>query len=278
MDIDTRNRELTFTIHGLDSVDGAPDKFVPADVFVQQVQAFLNALKSADKAINQRPTREFVVSNLDMGSAVVAFKERPKARANRNSLSSVTALIDCSNMIYRGEQNKARERYNGVTTKLEAITKGVGKRFSFIEMMADHVAEIRVDDFFSRQIAVLGAKPFEEPNPNAFKGQARDAFDGTLKELDLRGQIARGKFILHAANKEIDCVFRRLPVEKVKEALDQRCWVEGTAIYQGTSFLPQRLEVDTIRHKRKGKGIERWHGAVPPFDLGNWGVDFDDVH
>lgn len=259
MSIDVANRELTFTIHGLQD----DDREVDAAIFSAKVRDILNALKIADKHTNRKALHRYLVTGLRHGSAEMTLGERPVDVDRPPTGSSVDSFLDCMDAAYRNNVSGLR-RFNGLAEGIAKVCRGAGEKFSHIEFDSTRLeSPIRVDRLVSRQVDRMVAEAASQVDvPLHFRGQSQDAFDGEIKELDLRGRLYTGKLVLSGGAKEINCVFPHFSVGRLKEVLDSRVWAEGQAIYDGTSPLPVRLEVVSIRPIVGGKGIERWEGKV----------------
>lgn len=130
---------------------------------------------------------------------------------------------------------------------------------------------IRVDDFLYEQAkAVIKERAAAVERIVYYRGQAREAFDGTIKEADLRGDLPRVKLILTAGGKEIDCICKRLTVDEIRDALDRRVWAEGIAVYNGKNPLPSRMEIDKVSLLAGDPDLSRWRGALTPFEPSEW--------
>lgn len=103
-----------------------------------------------------------------------------------------------------------------------------------------------------------------------YRGHAREAFDGTIKAADLRGDLPRVTLILTAGGKEIDCICKRLTIDEIRVALDRRVWAEGIAVYSGKSALPSRVEIDKINLLSSEADLSKWRGSMTPFPLSEW--------
>ena len=102
--------------------------------------------------------------------------------------------------------------------------------------------------------------PLEIQHP--FKGLAIAAFDGILREIDSRGSTVRGKLVLTAGGRELDCLFRREDIPALRQHFDCRARVEGMAHYDGVSLLPGWLEVRRIEPFLTDTDLSRWRGAL----------------
>jgi hypothetical protein len=272
VDSDFRNRELRFSVFGPSS----SEHFVAAELFTRKLREIIAALKRADKAVNSLVAHHYVISHLKMGSAEVGILEQPAAMAKDHPpISSVSAFIDCGVSINRGDF-AAAIRYSGLAQALYRVSRDSGEKFSHIDLYLDDAPILRVDDFFERQTATfLAAEP--RKSKARFTGSSVDAFDGYLKEVDLRGQLWRGKLVLAGTKKELDCIFRGPTLKNISDNLDQRVWAEGLAIYREESALPSRVEISRIEPIKKDGNLLRWRGELEADERAEWGGSFDDL-
>jgi hypothetical protein len=279
VDADFRNRELMFSLYGLDRP--GEGSLVPADIFQRKLRSVLVALKEADKTVNSAPSHEYVISHLKMGSLEVGVLERPLQVEHVLPVSSIAAFAECCDAISKGDFVAAR-RFNGLGEAIRRVSKDAGTKFSHMELRVDRTPFLRVDDFFESQAANFIAQKEEiaAPVSRRFTGNSVDAFDGYLREVDFRGQQWRGKLVLAGGAREIDCVFRELPLEDIRRVLNRRVWAEGLAIYKEESGLPLRLEVSRVRLIKENADLTRWRGAlsVDPDKGPVWGDGFDEFH
>jgi hypothetical protein len=73
--------------------------------------------------------------------------------------------------------------------------------------------------------------------------------------------MLRGKLILSAGGREIDCVMNKDCVPEARGSFDKRVVIEGTAHYDGVSQLTSRIDVRTIRIISDKADLLRWRGA-----------------
>jgi hypothetical protein len=111
-------------------------------------------------------------------------------------------------------------------------------------------------------LALDRVKGIEEESERHFEGIAHGVFDGVLKELDSRGVLVRGKLILTAGGKEIDCIFKRDDIPILRENFERRARVEAVAHYDGENVLPARLDVKRITPINTNHDLGRWRGAL----------------
>src|SRR5207249_2880555 len=157
------------------------------------------------------------------------------------------------------------------------LAKGSGRRFGYAELWTHDESPFRVDEFLLEQTEAVIRPPRYQPQLDTsqrwYKGVAHGAFEGEVKEVDLRGALPEVKLILTAGGKELDCVFRDVDVERIRETLNRRVRVEGTAFYDGSSGLPRRVEVSSIYSVEKPGDFTRWKGSFEAFVPPEWEDD-----
>lgn len=266
---DTTSSELTFTIHALGDTDGK--KPVPAEVFVAKVREFFDALKAADRSANHAARHEYVVSDLEYGSASVTFCERPlPSFAEIGIKSSVTEFMDCMEVIHDNNE-PAAGRFGGLVEKLARATSGAGERFAYIDVEKKGGNEIRADQILAKQASIISERLkllLAKPAPSKFAGSAAEGFDGSILEVDLRKGTKRCKLVLSDGTKELDCEFVGFTTEDIRANLDMRVWAEGRAIYNGEDGLPVRFEIMSVRPIGGRNDLEKWRGRLSPRQLG----------
>ncbi|MDO8431400.1 MAG: hypothetical protein Q7S58_03220 [Candidatus Binatus sp.] len=252
------DRDMTLTLHGLDVDNGK----VRADVFAVKFRALLSSLRAADKFANRKKSHEYVIETAQGGSIYTAVRERISVK-KRIPAPSIPVMRDALMAVYNGEQTV--ERFpKGIIDNIRLIAKDAGKKFSHGEVgTKDNL--VRIDDYLVKQVSkaeerILGTgliKPRRH-----FEGISFGTFDGIVKEMDARGQLVRGKLILTAGEKEIDCIFRRDDLPTLKLSFDLRARVEGMAHYDGESLLPVRLDVRRIAVTEEAADLLRWRKAL----------------
>lgn len=272
-----RQKSMTLSIHG-NQAAGLPSHFVDVEVFNRKLRALITALKAADRVANlRRGVHSFYVSRLETGSAIVEVTERPAATLPFIPFSSVDTVVNVAKAIEAGDFSaRANEE---LAKAIRNVAKGASNKFSYIELRddiekpvrIDRLFEIRAERFFDltvlKQSAVLALPATIEAEklfapPLFFAGASHDAFDGTLKEVDVRPEHWTGKFVLTGSKREIDCVFKGPSLEDVQKYLDVRVWAEGLAVYTAQSGLPERLEIHRVRPMNTTSDLRRWRGKV----------------
>lgn len=267
--VDLTARDVTFTIHGLDKDDRAVD----GSVFAKKIREIIAALSAADKQVNKAKRHRYMVVDLKIGSAEMTLGERAISADAPPALTSVPVFLDAIDAVYRNNA-PAFHRLNGLGSSIAKLCGDAGERYAFVEITSPRLSSpILIDERVSRQVERLQAESVAElPVEMLFRGEAEDAFDGEIKEIDLRGKLPKGKFILSGGKKEIDCVFPHFTVDQLRKLIDCRVWVEGLAIYDGVSGLPGRIEVHRAHPIHAGTGMTSWQGKLSkPEGESEWG-------
>jgi hypothetical protein len=249
---------VAITIHGLD-VD---NRAVRADVFLQKCRALLTSLRACDRAENPTPAFRYMIADLRMSSAHARLEERPY-RSVMSKRSGAQLYHQIMVAVYEGDKNI--ERYPPTVVKLtEQLSRHAGETFSHAELAFDSTSPIRIDNFFEVQARrALRRLAGDDDRPEEFySGIAFSSFDGVLRELDSRGSVVRGKVILTAGGREIDCIFSRDDIPEVRECFERRSIIEAVAHYDGSTPLPVRLDVRDIIPIKKDANLQRWRGAL----------------
>jgi hypothetical protein len=262
-------KSMTFTIYEIAEGKRLPGLLLDADVFSRKVRAVLSALKKADQVANAKRTKDrhrYFISELAPGSAVVGVTEF-STPMNMDILpaSSVDTFIACAEALKMGDFERAAQ-FDGLPAAIHAVAKGAAESFSHIDLVPEFAEPLRVDSFFEKQVERFLSRKLEEAakSPPFFRGTSYDAFDGTLKEVDLRGAPWSGLLVLSGSGIEINCTMKGLTLEEVKRNLDMRVWAEGLAIYSEESGLPERLEISRMRPINTTGDLRRWRGKVSP--------------
>jgi hypothetical protein len=269
--VDQKNNEVTLTLHGLTLTDGN----VLARVFLFEFARLLDALGSADKTLNKTAAHDYVIVNLEVGSAKAKLREtrrigkRPRTAVRAELLgqkpdSPLTYFRQALTSIYNGDSD-TRKLPPRLLKDVAELAKDSGQSFAHGEVEFDHENIVRIDDYLSRQAQrAIVRLTGDEGRPQYYRGVSYTSLDGVLKEVDARGLLVRGKLILTAGGKEIDCVFRQDDIPRVRETFNLRARVEGIAHYSGESPLPERLDIKNITPISDASDLTRWRGAMQP--------------
>ncbi|GLQ24489.1 hypothetical protein GCM10007853_23630 [Algimonas ampicilliniresistens] len=263
-------KEIDFKLYGLrHEKDGA----VRADVFAKKLADFVNGLKAADKHVNGKKAVNHLITNLEYGSALARISEEVYSRKVSFSASGIEYYQEIANDIATGGPIKPDTPIQ-VLKSLAALGDGADKTFSHGEMQMPENNDniVRFDTYFDKQAGVILDKFTKPAREDAFyEGTSFGEFDGTIKEVDLRGKIHSAKLILSAGNVEIDCICNSVSVTNLRETLDRRVIVQAAASYDGTKRLPTRLDIKLITPVATDGDLLRWCGAfdVPPIRDGD---------
>ena len=257
-------------VHGRPSV-GTRD-IVDATVFARKLAILIQAIRAATSVYNRRAAFDYAIVGLRRGSATVEVEEIPR-RPSMIQASGVEAFELCVNAVYEGNFERARG-FGRCPEYLEKLSRGANEQFGYGELWINGHTLVRVDSFLQDQgRAAMGLPPkvAAPEEPNWFRGIARSSFVGQILEADFRGALPQGKLILAAGGREIDCVFRDIDVEELRNYLKgPRVRVEGRAIYDGKFGLPRRVEVSLITPLIATGDFARWKGSFDPFDVPAW--------
>lgn len=249
---------ITLTLHGL-AVDNG---LVRADVFLEKFRALLNSIKIADATLNGRKSHEVIITDLKISSATARVREKISVRKKTPAFASpfvAEALI----AVYNGDRHIDRYPVELIKS-FESLTKIDSKRLSHGEIGFTNNNVIRIDDYLARQTAraIDRMKGATEETECHFEGAAIGVFDGVLRELDSRGILVRGKLILTAGGREVECIFKRDDIPALRENFERRARVEAMAHYDGIDLLPVRLDVKRIDPIGVDTDLARWRGAL----------------
>jgi hypothetical protein len=262
---DDETTEITLKLYALAADDG----HVRADVFLSELRTVLRALWLSDEAQNKRFAHDYLIVGLEIGSAVARLRERilPIRLKRRREFvsparaSSIRYVREVITSVYNGERDI--ERFPKTLVRdIGRLAKNAGSTFAHGELGFGEDNVIRIDDYLLRQAdrAILRLSGEKIPE-KYFTGISFSTFDGILKEVDARGTLVRGKFILTTGEKEIDCVFRSGDIGQVRETFDMRARVEAIAHYDGDSPLPTRLDIKRLVPVKPTADLTHWEGA-----------------
>lgn len=260
-------KDLTLKMYGLSHMSGK----VLLDVFVRKQQVLLKGLRRIDKARNGGVRFDYIVEHLEIGSAVIAIHEK-RTSDKPAHFSPSKELIDIGRRLSLGSRTD-NPHYAAALETYENLCSRVGDRFdhgTLTGIKAENV--VRIDKFLQRKVitqrAHIDAEKVGEKLTH-FAGSAWGAFDGRLQEIDLRAVDTRtGYFVLTAGGVEVPCVLY-VDIEDIRDIFDHRVIVEGDAIYNGKSAIPERLEIRSIR-RIEGRGLLRWAQSFDDWHLPEW--------
>lgn len=255
---DGTNR-VRLTVHGLDVDNG----FVRAEVFAEKLRHFANAVKSADSGRNRSQKFSLIIRELKIGSADAWMDAKQIKRAQKVPASPIPDVSGIASAIQGGSTS-----FDGVQPKLigslAAVASGAGRTHSHVEVDFGDGAIVRFDQFFEGRAerAKEIAEGVEAEAPHWFEGASIGQFDGTIRQVDSRGAIVRGKIVLTIDGSELDCTFRRADLDSVIGNYEHRSKIEGIAVYDGLSERPVRVDVRKVTPVLEGANILRWGGYL----------------
>ncbi len=262
-------KEVEFKLFGLQhEKDGA----VRADIFAKKLGQFIDGLKSADKFINGQKSLNYLITDLEYGSAVARISEAQISNKVPIKSSSIELVENAMSDIRDGKRID-KDFPPRVLKTIADLGNGSHKEFSHGEIdfigKTDNV--VRIDDFFDRRAdKAFQQTAFQVEESDAYSGVAFVEYSGTVKEVDLRGTIASAKLFLTAGGAEIDCICNSVSVDNLASALDHKVMVSGKAFYDGQSKLPERIDINNIRILKADANLLRWEGRFhfEPSELG----------
>lgn len=236
---------------------------VRADVFAKKLSQFVKGLQLADREVNGQKTLEYLIYDLQKSSAVAKCEEYQYSSQRVPEGSSIKYFQSAVNALAQGKAVP-----QSTPTKLLAairdLSNGCDRFFSHGEITTGKDGEnvVRIDQFLNSQVKKAIEK-LEDTGKGSvlFSGVAFGNFDGVLKEVDLRGVVARAKLVLTIGGIELDCICNEVTVDNLRECLDKRALVSAAAIYSGESKLPARLDIKKIQLLGASRGVSRWSGA-----------------
>ncbi len=255
-------KDVSFKLYGLlHEKNGA----VRAEVFAKKLSDFVKGLKAADKHVNGKKAANHLITDLQYGSALATISEEVYSTKVQFESSGIEYYQQVANDIATGNPIPS-DTPVAVVKSLARLGDGADKTFSHGEMQLpeNDATIVRLDEFFDRQ-AEVWLDSFTKPDRGEafFEGTSFGEFDGTIKEVDLRGKIHSAKLILSAGGVELDCICNSVSVTNLRETLDKRVIVQAAAMYNGHHRLPERLDIKLITPVIEGN-LRRWRGA---FDI-----------
>ncbi|GFE97659.1 hypothetical protein [Gluconobacter sp. Gdi] len=253
--------KITLKIHGLE-VD---NDLVRADVFVMKLRAVVDSLKRIDRLNNKKKRHQYIITDLQIGSALATIREKISTRSNKGSSSSIDSFSDIISSVYDGDSVSELNLPKQIFANLRRLTSGSSKAFSHAELTFPHGRIIRIDEFLADRVRDVSAIANDNiiVSPEYFLGTAYGTFEGVLQELDARGTLLRGKLILNGG-VELDCVLNRDEIPTLREQFNQRVSVDAAAHYDGRHPLPVRLEIRRINRLEEMGDLTKWKGAFKP--------------
>lgn len=254
--MDKQKDLIRMTVHGL-TVDNG---FVRADVFADKIKSFVQAVKAADSALNKSPKFSLMIKQLKIGSAEAyldpkQIKRAAKVDAPAPLVAKIASSIQAGSTAFDLSTAK-------IIRKLSDLSNGSDESHSHVEIEFDEDNVIRFDRFFCDRAkrAIEIAEGVDTSPARWFEGASIGQFDGTIREIDSRGEIVRGKIVLTIDGSELDCTFRRSDLDAVVAAFEARSRIEGVAVYDGMTARPVRIDVRKVATIKAAGDLLKWHG------------------
>lgn len=265
--------ELTLTLHGLDTFQHEVD----AMVFARKLAAFLRGIKHSDSAANGGKTRhKLLLTDLRKNTATASVREQMvvKGPLAASGMAYYSRAVDA---IYN-KRPEARALPIVLLNDIVSLNRGAGHSFAFGELKSNLGQLIRIDDYLARTVESLiieraTADQVAEIAERSFSGIAYGSYDGVLKAVDLRGDVKKGKLVLTAGGREIECTLNALTTPELQTALDSRVMAYGRAHYEKSSGLPVRLDVTKAEPVvAQPSNLAGWKGAfkIPDGGTEEW--------
>lgn len=253
-------KEVNFKLFGLlHEKSGA----VRADVFARKLAVFVNGLKAADKFVNGKKAVNHLITDLEYGSALAKIQEQVYSTKATFNASGIEYYQKIANDISKGNVIPS-DTPIPMLKSLAKLGDGADKIFSHgeIQMPDNNDTIVRLDDYFDKRAENILQK-FTGPDDGVkyFEGTSFGEFDGTIKEIDLRGNIFSAKLILTAGGTEVDCICNSVSVKNLRETLNKRIIVQAAAMYDGSQKLPERLDIKLITPVADDGDLRKWCGA-----------------
>ena len=234
---------------------------VRADVFAAKIGALVRGLRASDRHVNGAKCLDYHITNLENGSAKARISESEYSTRKvpeRSSVGYFRSIVFC---IKDGDPTP-KEVPEGVLRAIAAISKHADLQFSHGELsFEDDPADVVRIDKFLEERASRALDKRRSKGPLLYSGFSYSTFDGTLKEVDLRGTIHRAKLVLSIGALEIDCTCNSITVDNLRENLDRRVSVSALAYYNEVDHLPERIDIKRIEALKKSDRLEHWKGA-----------------
>lgn len=260
--------DLKLKLHGTAHMGG----LVSYEVFVRKNQALLKGLKAVDRSKNgNSKTHSYVVQEMAVGSAVLGLHEK-RMTIKKARFSPTQQLVERGRQLSIGGNVLSSDQ--PILDVLEDLCAGSGESFEYGTLVGRDSSEIiRIDRNLKKKVhAAKVAMHNDNDQPEFFVGHSRGSFDGRLLMIDAQkhDDLPEGTFCLTSGQVSIPCILK-LDIEEVRQLFYERVIVEGEAVYNGESALPERLEIEAIR-QIDGQGLLRWAGKLQHWEIPEWGI------
>lgn len=252
-----QRQQLYFKIYG-PNLEYGYDK-VNFEVLVKKFTLLEKALKDTSRLINGKEEFNYIVEELNIGSAELVLEEVPIDQTLFEIKSGVTTFLEYASNINEGREKVFNFSDINLVKTFKDLCKGTGQSFSYAEFGDNsRIPTITINKPFLEK-ASLVYLGLNNKYPN-YKGEAYESFYGTLKEVDLRKEIPRAKLILKGVNVEIACFCKAISITKLRDSLNKPVSVLARSTYNGVDRLPTRLDLTEITIIKNAKPLSSWRG------------------
>jgi hypothetical protein len=256
------SQELSLRVYGMRDTR----ERVRADVFARQISGFVDALRAADKIANGTQRLDYVITELDNKSALIAVDGilRTKLAPDAMSGDILYQVIEGIKQADKEEIKRGAPCFPG----LSKIFDGANKRFSHADMFLNK-KPVLVDTFLSERLT-RAKKLATQGGMTMYEGATFTEFDGVVEAVDIRGDIPKLILTLSAGRKQINCTWYDISPNELGQRLNVRSWVRGKAYYSGKSGLPSLLEIKDAVPIRQNVDFSKWHKSFKDFSIESW--------
>lgn len=252
-----KNKRLNFKIYGLQPEN---DHKVNLGVFVKKLDLIEKTLRKTDYCVNGHEGFDYLIQNLNSGSAEVVLEEIPITPLLRPDNSPIEVFQNFVSNIGNGKGHTIEKSKIEVAELIKEICTGVKQSFSHAEFGIDgeESSKVLLDKSFQEK-AKITTDELGKTFP-LFKGTVFESYDGYLKEVDLRNDTRKARLVLFVNNIDLKCNCRFIPTPILRKSLDKPVTVYAKANYNGLSRLPTILDLTRIDILKQAKKLSDWQG------------------
>ena len=252
-----KNKRLKYKIYGLQPEN---DHKVDLGVFVKKLGLIEKTLRKTDYCVNGHEGFDYLIQNLNSGSAEVVLEEIPKTPLIQPDNSPIEVFQNHVSNIGNGKGHTIEKSNKEVAELIKEICTGVKQSFSHAEFGIDgeESSTVLLDKSFQEK-AKKTTDELRKTYP-LFKGTVYESYDGYLKEVDLRNDIPKARLVLFVNKIDLKCNCKSIPITTLRNSLDKPVTVYAKAIYNGISRLPTLLDLTRIDILKQAKNLSDWQG------------------
>jgi len=260
--------EVRLRVHGL-TMTGP---HVRASEFARQLAELVRGLEAADLAANGTKKHDYLIEKLENASAGALVREVVTSTRSPQ-FSGIETFALCATSIARRDE-RWLARAPDCFRHIRKIAERVDLDYAFTDLEFGVLEPVRIDKDYAAQADQMQGiqESVVRLEERFYSGTSRGTFDGTIKEVDLRGNLPRMKVVLTAGGAEIDCSWRASS-EEIRTVLDRRTRIEATAYYSEKKALPTRLEIHSVEMIKQEPDFLRWKGAFDSLVSDDWDMN-----